>query len=275
MEGWLFDSNGEAWQQGSANLGASHKSLPMPELLRHAVTRLGFAHIVESPRVARLAWRPTLVTEAAFAGTLMALSSLREGRVVVSTLGTEWSHRICASKLAAKNFVVEAFRSAVSEHGGPFMARRRRIESLPQGNPLGRLHAALTAGSVALDPVTLWVALDCNIDRRYVLLHAHGEAPLRVVLWGSGYRTFDNRWVGAAPGALLEDQPDRAYGRWAAETYRSVVRAGQSRLDEVEASIWVPGHGRMTARYTRLVMPIEMECLGRCILSTAVPVWAP
>lgn len=277
MAGWLIDSNGDIWQEGATDLRAADRPLSMADFLRYAVATLGFAHIVERRQAARLAWRPTLVTEPTFAGTLMALSGLRQGRVIVSTLASEWNHRICASKEAAKAVAVEAFGNAVSEHGGPFTARRRRIESLPQDNALGRLHAALAVHPAAVDPVALWAALDRDAGGRYVLIKAPegGSAPLRVVVWGGGYRTFDSGWASTAAGSSLEDQPDRAYGRWAAETYRAVERAGQPRLEEVEASIWVRGRGRTTSRYTRLVLPVEVRGQGRCVLSTALPFWAP
>ena len=97
MRSWLIDTDGDLWPASSPELRTRNQWPSPSDFLHFAVARLGFAHIVETPQAARLIWRPTAVTEAAFAGTMLTLSSLREGRVVVSTLGTDWSHRLCAS----------------------------------------------------------------------------------------------------------------------------------------------------------------------------------
>ena len=56
----------------------------------------------------------------------------------------------------------------------------------------------------------------------------------------------------------MENQPDRDYGGWVAEFYKSVARTGQPRYDHVTAAIQVaPGKFEvfLTSRYERLLLP--------------------
>jgi hypothetical protein len=72
-----------------------------------------------------------------------------------------------------------------------------------------------------------------------------------------------HRWVGTnyrinGIGEKVENLPDKDYGNWAAEFYRSVASSGQPRYDVVTASMQYEdesGKPRRTVRYERLLLP--------------------
>jgi hypothetical protein len=61
-----------------------------------------------------------------------------------------------------------------------------------------------------------------------------------------------------AIGQRVENQPDKEYGGWVAEFYKSVASTGQPRYDCVTAAIQHPAAGKLRSgviRYERLLLP--------------------
>ncbi len=74
---------------------------------------------------------------------------------------------------------------------------------------------------------------------------------------GDGFRWLETDYQFYGIGERVENQPDRDYGGWVAEFYKSVARTGQPRYDHVTAAIQVaPGESKFfTSRYERLLLP--------------------
>jgi hypothetical protein len=74
---------------------------------------------------------------------------------------------------------------------------------------------------------------------------------------GDGFRWLDGDYQFYGIGQPVENQPDRDYGEWVSEFYKSVARTGQPRYDHVTAAIRVsPGKRELfTSRYERLLLP--------------------
>jgi len=74
---------------------------------------------------------------------------------------------------------------------------------------------------------------------------------------GDGFRWLDGDYQFYGIGQRVENQPDRDYGEWVSEFYKSVARTGQPRYDHVTAAIQVsPGkRSFFTSRYERLLLP--------------------
>ena len=74
---------------------------------------------------------------------------------------------------------------------------------------------------------------------------------------GDGFQWLedDNQFYGV--GERVENQPDKDYGGWVSEFYKSVASTGQPRYDRVTAAIRVtPGEpGLFMTRYERLLLP--------------------
>lgn len=74
---------------------------------------------------------------------------------------------------------------------------------------------------------------------------------------GDGFRWLESDYQFLGIGERVENQPDRDYGGWVAEFYKSVARTGQPRYDHVTAAIQLnPGEQKLfTTRYERLLLP--------------------
>lgn len=74
---------------------------------------------------------------------------------------------------------------------------------------------------------------------------------------GDGFRWLESDYQFHGIGERVENQPDKDYGGWVSDFYKSVARSGQPRFDHVTAAIQArPGQPRLfTTRYERLLLP--------------------
>lgn len=274
MSDWLVDARGEVRGICDPQLHAVWKYSSAPEdFARYAVTNLGFARMTMGSRGIRVAWRPTFTVQETLAGLVLWLRSQAEARVLVSSLQIDWHLQICPTITVATELILDKFQTAECDREGFFQAQRRNLESLPPGDNLGALFKTLSEKQFSCGVIELWDVLSLHADRRFILTKGAGErGPLRVMTWGSGYRRFSTPWIDRIRGKSFEDQPDKAYARWASETYKQVLSTGEPVLEDVEASTWCPGQGRRLVRYTRLLAPLKIKDQGLFILSTAKPI---
>jgi hypothetical protein len=83
-----------------------------------------------------------------------------------------------------------------------------------------------------------------------------GESVFRFI--GNGFQWVGEEYLVKGVGDKVEDQPDKEYGAWVSEFYRSVAGSGQPRHDLVSAAIrWEdePGKPFRVSRYERLLLP--------------------
>ncbi|TMK11190.1 MAG: hypothetical protein E6G72_08645 [Alphaproteobacteria bacterium] len=88
-----------------------------------------------------------------------------------------------------------------------------------------------------------------------------------------------HRWVGTqyrvnGIGEKVENLPDRDYGGWVAEFYRSVASSGQPRYDVVTAAMQYEdeaGKPRRLVRYERLMLPWKTPSDEIFVSSCAIP----
>ena len=81
-----------------------------------------------------------------------------------------------------------------------------------------------------------------------LLFHEVGDA-----LMFSAYET----WRSCAIGAPIEEQPDRHFGRWVANTYMTAVDDVSPRIEDVDAIMRWPHAGRSRHRYKRVIFPFQ------------------
>jgi len=108
------------------------------------------------------------------------------------------------------------------------------------------------------DPSITALALQHNLLSRLVIIGVTPrEREPRFRFIGD-----EHRWMGSylldGIGEKVENQPDREYGHWVGETYKSVAFSGQPRYDLVSAVVQYEnesGTPRRVVRYERLLLP--------------------
>ncbi len=99
--------------------------------------------------------------------------------------------------------------------------------------------------------------LERALNGRFVLVEAPPDSPSLVIKdIGSGLRKPAHHWLSRSIGNRVEDQPDYAYGKWVAGSYRDVLTQGRSpTCGNVDAVISFPQEARQSFRYRRLLLP--------------------
>jgi hypothetical protein len=109
------------------------------------------------------------------------------------------------------------------------------------------------------DPSLISLAMKQQLLPRLMII---GIKPRRVdPEWrfiGSGQRWLPRAYPFSGIGEKVENMPDREYGSWVSEFYKSVARTGQPRYDVVTAAMQYEneqGKPRRVVHYERLLLP--------------------
>jgi hypothetical protein len=271
MTQWLVDETGEIWSPNSERLRSRLGFAARPFVDREAfvVTNLGYVAIQQLPNGMIVRWRPTYVRRESVAATVLFLGDQPDQRVIISSLAAVWFNRLFPNVPAAADALLAQFASERCSDGGCFIARPRAIETLGSKSKMRHALDAAATSQLQYDPSALWNMLQQTVGDRYLLLDPDCERRrLRVMSIGSGYGNVSRRWRNSAQGTDFEDQPDTAYAQSAARAFWPVFDARTPVVEDVDASFWVPSRGRMSLRYTRLILPLDVAGKRR-ILSTS------
>src|SRR5262249_8019831 len=147
---------------------------------------------------------------------------------------------------------------------GDFLQENLPLDSLPYASPLREVLNLWHASGGKFDRDRLTPLLERALHGRYVLVEAAADRPsLLIKDIGSGLRRPAQHWLARSIGNRVEDQPDYAYGKWVAGTYRDVLTKGEPDLGDVDAVISFPQEARQSFRYRRLLLPFTAEEDGR------------
>ncbi len=113
--------------------------------------------------------------------------------------------------------------------------------------------------------------LEKALDGRFVVAEArNGGSDLMIKDVGSGMRGAARLWLSRSIGLRVEDQPDYAYGKWIAGSYRDVLVKGEPDLGDVDAVISFPQEARQSYRYRRLLLPFVADGRSEIVLCTSL-----
>ncbi len=143
------------------------------------------------------------------------------------------------------------------------LRRPLRLASMPASCPL--LHAIRAWGGIgqqqnagsrtAASQCTEWPlrvggARDTN------------TSPLVLTEIGDGFPDNMKDFLDASLGRRIDEQPDPIYARYCRDAYGTAADTEQPLLEEVDALLMLPGHGRVRRTYRRLILPFKPS-LGR------------
>jgi len=80
-----------------------------------------------------------------------------------------------------------------------------------------------------------------------------GDPVFRFI--GDGFKWMKSEYQFTGVGERIENLPDKEYGGWVSEFYKSVATSGQPRYDIVSASIQTDQEKPYLTRYERLLLP--------------------
>jgi hypothetical protein len=272
MRSVIFDDQGELWDAKSRRLAYDlDASIEGEELVDYVVRNLGFVAAKEMGGSLRVSLRPAVVSPIAFSALMYWLHDRTADRVLLSFCDREWTHEMMRSREEAVRKLMNRVDFGQGAREGDFLQEVLPLDSLPRASPLREVLDMWHALGGKLDRERLAPVLDRALQGRYVLVEAAAERPCLLIKdIGTGLRRPAHHWLSRSIGLRVEDQPDYAYGKWVAGTYRNVLSTGEPDLGNVDAVIRFPQEARQSFRYRRLLLPFMTDDKSEVILCTSL-----
>jgi hypothetical protein len=272
IECQLFDDRGQTWQGGSLRLAdALESSIAGDELTNYTVRNLGYVAVSETETMARIRLRPSIVSPVAFSALLYWLHDRPKDRFVLSFLESEWSHEVLGGRDDVIRRLLQRIEARSNEREGDFLQVPRPLHLLSGSSPLRAMLSIWSDSGGKYDRERLHPLLEKALDGRFVVAEAkEGRSELVIKDIGSGLRKPAQHWLSRSIGLRVEDQPDYAYGKWVAGSYRDVLRKREPDLGDVDAVIAFPQAARQSFRYRRLLLPFVGDGTSNIVLCTSL-----
>jgi hypothetical protein len=273
----LIDSQGQVWDGSSRQLHDAYDSpYSKGEFSDYAVVNLGFVAANVYSYSAQIRLRPTFTTDAACASLRRWLRSRSFDRVVLTCWDEGWRYEMLRSNQDALGRLDDLIKITKRVQPDEFLCRTLPEPTARDPKDMRSLFKDwphLAANSSEADLRRLLKPL---LGHRYVVVKGRRDVKSLVFMeFGGGIFANYGIWRSCAIGAPMEEQPDRAYGRWVLDAYNAAVQSTAPRLDQVDAIVNWPKEGRLRMRYKRLIVPIrvsdqEVHLLGGSVVDDRI-----
>jgi hypothetical protein len=252
---WVFEESPEF-------LAALGDPNPDYDASLFAVKNLGFIRFqILDNSIIEIELHPTNVELTTLLAVQQQILSSRIKLFRIKYFDTTWYSEITASPERAASRLSElcapAFAPPPSQK---FVVEPRDYSSLLQDeeNPLRLMAQKWRMSLGAFDPTVISFAIKHQLLSRMMIVGVRATRPDPIFRFiGDGFNWLEPDFQYRAIGERIVNQPDKEYGAWVSEFYKSVAATGQPRYDMVRAGIQVHGTGPHTflTRYERLLLP--------------------
>lgn len=261
----VIDDQGIAWPADSVELRRRLCCLHYPgQLIPDLVRNLGFIAVEEGRGCAAISLRSATASRGAAIGLLYWLICSGTERGHIHDLDAPTIE--LAPTLSSLMSRIEAIGSSGSIDRVAERPLDRR--HLPRQSPLRELLRRWAEARRRLWFDDYAAIIREQLGNRFVLARVTDDDRIVIVAVGSGLRIPNRSWFTTVVGSDLEDQPDRAYGRWVNEAYVRVHRSQQPAISDCDVDIYWPGEGWVRRKYRRLIIPGTTAGGDRYLLST-------
>ncbi|MDX2155648.1 MAG: hypothetical protein SFW09_03975 [Hyphomicrobiaceae bacterium] len=253
----VIDDQGELWRGDSRQLRANFDSpYSGGEFIEYAAKNLGFIAINLYTSSCQLRLRPSFVTARTANGLLNWMRGHKFERVVLTIYESGWRDTLLKPHEVEQR--IEGLAATQAGQFEKFMSRPLQPPPLEGQTILADVFSNWRHLAATYDTDTLVRLLRSVFDQRYaVMLKQAGSG--RLVFKEFGHKMFPQYdiWRTCAVGAPVEEQPDRAYGKWVARTYHEALESEVPRSEAVDAITNCPVRGHVRMRYRRIIFPLN------------------
>jgi hypothetical protein len=255
---YLIDPQGHWWRWPSAALAEKlGYTDPDFDLASYVARNLGYVWLVIDEQVTLLQFRAGMVSDAAVASLKpylrKAVASRPVGLVYYASGWLEEAYVEPEPLLARLDELAPMREPRMRDQ---FIARAHRPSDW-----LYHAHQHLSGlfelwrfeDGVYSEPVKRYME-STGLIGRTVVLTGNDETDLRVIYGGAGFSVYDSFSFEKTVGRSIADQPDKAYGKWVAQSYILCRRSGIPQIEDIDAIIQQPGHDSRRRRYQRLIL---------------------
>ena len=286
MGRYLIDHEGRVWSEPGNGLGET-LGYPDPDFdaWSYAIRNLGAVEITVEANLTTVAMRSATAKASAVARAEAFLATLPPTPVRLRyEIGT-WVEETCETPEHAVDRLANALVDSMRESRRvAFSAKARKLDLLGDIR-LNRLESneerlglvfkkwRLSHGTFDNETPNFLIRFGL-IDRAVIANQSDSSGAIVFSHAGSGLNLYDNHdkaraWAFAVVGARVEDQPDPDYGRWVAQTYRSVLSENRPRFDFIDAVVQPPNAEPYRTRYDRLLLPWRMPSGERVVTAVS------
>lgn len=266
----IIDGDGAFWRDADVRLAQKlGTDLPRYDLRDYVVRNLGYIAVQTAGSIPRIRLRPAIVEPSALVALFYWLADGRHACAAISWLDQTWSDEIVPGPANIRRRL-----GRLCDRSRPAARHRLLSGKLPPSalQPGTPLHIAHGAWSVCREITDLKMAAD-QFDQLFggrftISAPSTDGSELIIRKVGSGYASYDARYLRRAVGTRFEDVPDVQYGQWVAEAHRDVYLTSRPWCGEVDAIIDRPRQGAHRVRYRRLILPFSRPG-GQRLLVTA------
>jgi hypothetical protein len=227
-----------------------------------AVKNLGFIKFqILEESIIEIELHPRNVELPALLAVQQQLSSSQVKLFRIKYFDTTWRSEITVSREGAVSRLSELCApSFAPPPTQKFLIEPRDYSELFQdeGNPLRLLAQKWRMSFGFFDTSVISFAVEYQLLSRLMVFGVkpnEGDPVFRFI--GEGFKWLGRDYQLFGVGQKVENQPDKDYGRWVSEFYKSVATTGQPRYDHVTAGIRLASDEPQlfVSRYERLLLP--------------------
>ena len=255
----LVDDQGEVWDGQSRKLRHAFDSpYSGGEFSEYAVANLGFVALNTYGTSCQVRLRPATVSDRTFRSVCNWLHTSRSERVVLTWLDDDWTNELLRAGETITNRLEELITGAKRAKPSDFLSRRIDTPELGPHSPLGEIARQWPDLSAPSGQHALMHLLRAALGDRYIVVKKQADVGKLVYQeFGEGLFGYYETWRHCAVGAPMEEMPDRAYGKLAAQAYYETMENKTPRIERVDALMRWPHAGRARLRYQRVIVPVS------------------
>jgi hypothetical protein len=273
MRSCFIDEDGQVLETSNERLASSlGTNLSGAALETYVVKNLGWLFFSQNKHSIRVRCRPSLVTDATLAELFDRLYQAGSPTIAGDFLTTDWNHSIFGSRVKFNRYLsalVDGERK-VQRHVN---ARLLRKSKPPESSKLFK--AAHLAQKVLQETRDLHDArpvLDQIFAGRWSMFDVCPTDTTTTTLraLGGGYTPFNPLWLSSSAGQSLKSYGDHNYASWASQHQCEASANERVTFDDVDALVEFPSIGTTRLRYSRVLVPLKLDCDSPVVLSGAV-----
>lgn len=268
----LIDDQGEVWDGQSRKLRAAFDSpFSGGEFSDYAVANLGFVALNTYGTSCQVRLRPATISDRTYRSVCDWLQKSRNERIVLTWLDDAWTNELLRAGAVSIQRLEELIAATRRAKPSDFLSRQIEAHQFGPHSPIGEIARQWPSLSIPSGQRALMQLLQAALGDRYVMVKKDAGSGRAVFHeFGDGLYSAYDTWRMCAVGAPVEEQPDRAYGRWVGQSYNEALNTNAPRIEKIDAIIRWPHAGRARIRYQRLIVPVHFASTGTLLVGGSI-----
>jgi hypothetical protein len=268
----LIDDEGEWWDGQSGHLKSAYDSpYSGGEFVGYVVRNLGFVALNEYGTSCQIRLNPSLTLPQTIKSLANWLGRYSFRRLAVTWFGKDWHYELFAANVQALERITTLVQTSQTGRPGELLSRQVPIEAIPRDSLLGVLLESWPQLIETSPSPALWNLMQKLLGERYVVVRRNPNSG-RLVFSEVGKDMFIQQLPRNGPivGTPLDDQPDKAYGKWVLDSYQRAIGANRPQIEDCDHIVQWPERGRSRVRYRRLIFPLTTEAEAPVLLAGSI-----